>query len=166
MGLALACALTLTAGLAGCFEGQPRKHTSPAEQKALPVDEFFLGDSLCPANYVPDRLATRWRREGVREYRALQRALQRHPSDFVTARYMLSDPEPGQDRIQTEDLMVFQLAETHIRVISGPDDEADIAVEGSGPMQCRQRMRGNLIRLMGGPERAVSRTSGQIAHVP
>ena len=43
--------------LAGCFEGQPRHHVSSAEQKTLPTEEFFLGDALCPAKYVPGTLA-------------------------------------------------------------------------------------------------------------
>jgi hypothetical protein len=115
---------------------------------------------------VSSRLATKWRREAREEYRALRVALDRHPDYFVTARYALSDPGPDEDRIQSQELTVFQLAQTHIEPIAAGDPVADNAVEGPGSMQCRRRMRATLVRLMGGPERAEPQTSKEIAHVP
>jgi hypothetical protein len=155
MRLTAGAILVLCVWLGGCFEGTPRRHVSAAEQRTLPTDEFALGDSLCPAKYVPGSLADGWRMRAIREYRALRIALMRHPDYLVTAHYELSDPEGDQDQNQTEELTVVQLAETDIRVIDSPPSDADNSVEGRTPISCRERMRTTLIRLIG-PDRAVT----------
>jgi hypothetical protein len=152
----LLIALALALALAGCLDGQSRHHVPPAEQRALPVDEYALGESLCPAKYVPGSLAAKWQRRAVRQYRALRLALRQHPDWIVTAHYSLSDPENGEDPNQTEELTIFQLAQTDVGVVNEEDTEIDLDVEGAEPISCRQKMRRELVRLMG-PERVLTR---------
>jgi hypothetical protein len=144
---AAAMAMVLT----GCLEGQPRDHVPPAEQKALPTARFRLGEELCPAKYIPARLANRWRTRAIREYKALRVALRDHPNDFVTASAVLSDPEPDEDRIHHEEITIRDLARTHMQAIHPRDRGVNMDLEGGPRGRCLQKLRSELVRLINLP---------------
>jgi hypothetical protein len=151
--------LVLTVCVVGCNSGggllsglasKRGPHVPPAEQRALPIDAYFLGDALCPAKYVPGSLAGKWRTRAIREYAALRRALREHPYNLVSARYELSDPEPGQERTQYEDITIVELAKEHISTITNKPIDRD--VEGWDPIDCRVKVKRTLQALINAAE--------------
>jgi hypothetical protein len=146
--------LLLSIALAGCNSDgglvptliDHGPHVSPAEQKALPIDAYFLGDSVCPAKYVPGSLGARWHKRAIRQYAALRHALREHPENVVSARYELSDPEPGQERTQYEEITIVELAKEHISTITNKPIDRD--VEGGDQIDCRLKVKRTLQRLI------------------
>jgi hypothetical protein len=138
--------------LVGCSDLADGPPVSKAEQASLPTAKYALPEGLCPAKYIPDRLAEKWRRQSLGEYEALRRALRTHPDHVVTATAVLSDPEPGESRQVREQLTVAQLAETHLHEFEDYGDPEAMRinrdVEGGEAIDCRLRMKKELERLL------------------
>jgi hypothetical protein len=49
------------------------------------------------------------------QFEALKTALRTHPYDTVTMTSVLSDPAPGENRDQSNDVTIVQLAETQLQ---------------------------------------------------
>jgi hypothetical protein len=144
--LGLGTIAALLALLAGCGDEATRSgtHVSATEQKALPVEGYQLASSICPAKYVPDRLARKWRRRAQREYAVLKGALREHPEALVSVRYRLSDDSEGRT-VASEDRSVVELALEHLSVVRDLEEAEGL----EGVAACRQRFRAELEELIG-----------------
>jgi hypothetical protein len=119
--------LLLIAGCGGSGGGSvlgihtPGPHVSAAEQAALPTQAYALGTHLCAhpvanAKVPPEVIAAAHAGNVATrpQFEALKTALREHPYDTVTVSSTLSDPAPGEDRAQSDDMTIVQLAKTHL----------------------------------------------------
>jgi hypothetical protein len=98
----------------GCGRDQLGPHVSQAEQQRLPTQEYALFGHVCTTLTEGSTRTGKVQRRGMRELRALIRALDEHPDAAVTATFSLADPAPGEQRMQREVISVRRLAETHL----------------------------------------------------
>jgi hypothetical protein len=137
-------------GLLSGLVGEPPRHVPKAEQRALPTASYTLPDIACPPSYYDPKTAAQVAKEGPAQARAFFRALRDHPDHVVTASYSLADPEEGEDRHQTREITILQLAEENLSTMEDVDANPGLEkdVSGAESYRCRVKLKRKLERLI------------------
>jgi hypothetical protein len=143
--LALACVLSASLLISGCFGDEKKAsrgpHVPAAEQAALPP-QYVLPTELCTD--IPTGVT---RGEARQQLLTLRLALKRHPNAAVTVTDDLSDTKPGEPTTDRRETTVRQLAISQLQQLGGLADE-DQPVDGTRAQRCKARLRNDLSRLI------------------